>query len=94
MSPEGPVKRTTARRASRRDGGAAPEPETAQRPEPERRYVDVDPWAMLLEQLMVVPEERPAEGESGGGHEGEREPAGATRRPTKPGKRGRSSRTS
>ena len=94
MSPEKPAKRTTARRASRRDGSAAPEPETARRPEPERRYVDVDPWAMLLEQLMVTPEERPAEGESGGGDEGERKPAEATRRSTKPDKRGRSSPTS
>jgi hypothetical protein len=28
---------------------------------PERRFVDVDPWAVLLEQLMEVPEEEPAE---------------------------------
>jgi len=27
---------------------------------PERQYVDIDPWAMLLEQLMEVPEEEPA----------------------------------
>jgi hypothetical protein len=36
MSLVKPVKR---RRASRRDGGVAPEPETTLRPEPERRYV-------------------------------------------------------
>src|SRR5689334_11875189 len=76
MSPEKSVKRTAVRRASGRDGGAAPEPATAQGPEPERRYVDVDPWAMLLEQLMEMPEERPAEDE--------RKPAEATRRPTGP----------
>jgi hypothetical protein len=58
MSLEKPVKR---RRASRRDGGVVPEPGTTRRPEPERRYVDVDPWAVLLEQLMEVPEEQPAE---------------------------------
>jgi hypothetical protein len=29
-------------------------------PAPERRFVDIDPWAMLLEQLMEVPEEEPA----------------------------------
>jgi hypothetical protein len=58
MSLEKPVKR---RRASRRDGGAAPELGMARQPEPERRYVDVDPWAVLLEQLMEVPEEQPAE---------------------------------
>jgi hypothetical protein len=61
MSPGKPVKRTTARRAPRRNGGPTPKPETTQQPEPERRYVDVDPWAMLLEQLMEMPEEQPAE---------------------------------
>ena len=40
-----------------RDGGTATEIDTTPQPAPERRYVDVDPWAMLLEQLMVVPEE-------------------------------------
>ena len=60
MSPGKTVKRTTVRRAPRRNGGAAPKPETTQQPEPERRYVDVDPWAVLLEQLMEVPEEQPA----------------------------------
>src|SRR5690349_20152390 len=89
MSPEKAAKRAKAGRTSRRGGGAAPERETARRPETDRRYVDVDPWAMLLEQLMVVPEERPAEGGSADGPEGEREPAEATRRPAKPGKRGR-----
>ena len=41
--------------SSYRDGGTVTEIDTT----PERRYVDVDPWAMLLEQLMVVPEEEP-----------------------------------
>ena len=96
MSPEKAVKRTAARRGSGRDGGTAPEPRTAQGPEPgpEHRYVDVDPWAMLLEQLMVMPEERPVEDESADGHEGEPKPAEAPRRPAKPGKRERSSRAS
>ena len=84
MSPEKAMKRATAGRTSRRGSGAGPERETTRRPEPERRYVDVDPWAMLLEQLMEMPEERPAEDE--------RKPAEATRRPTKSGKRERSSR--
>ena len=30
----------------------------------ERRFVDIDPWAVLLEQLMEVPEEEPAGRES------------------------------
>lgn len=51
--------------------------------------VDVDPWGSFFEKFW----EQAAEGESGG-HEGERKPAEATGRPTKPGRRGRSSRTS
>ncbi len=61
MSPEKTMKRTTARRASRRSGSAVPEPVRTRRPEPECRYVDVDPWAVLLEQLMEMPKEQPAE---------------------------------
>ena len=34
---------------------------TTQQPTPEHRFVDVDPWAMLLEGLMTTPEEEPAE---------------------------------
>jgi hypothetical protein len=34
--------------------------ETSLAPTAERRYVDVDPWAMLLEGLMEMPEEEPA----------------------------------
>jgi hypothetical protein len=46
-------------RAAARHGGTVPEAETPPRSAPERRYVDVDPWAMLLEQLMETPEEEP-----------------------------------
>ena len=37
-------------------------PATSAMPPPsqERRFVDIDPWAVLLEQLMEVPEEEPA----------------------------------
>ena len=42
-----------------RDGGTVPKAETPPRSAPERRYVDVDPWAMLLEGLMETPEEEP-----------------------------------
>ena len=42
-----------------RDGGTATEIDTTPQPAPERRYVDVDPWAMLLEGLMETPEEEP-----------------------------------
>ena len=61
MAPEKAAKRKAARLASKCDGSARPEPETTRRQEPERRLVDVDPWAVLLEQLMEVPEEQPAE---------------------------------
>ena len=44
-----------------RDGGTATEIDTTPQPAPGRRYVDVDPWAMLLEGLMETPEEGPGE---------------------------------
>jgi hypothetical protein len=34
---------------------------------PERQFVDIDPWAVLLEQLMEVPEEEPVERKGGKG---------------------------
>ena len=36
-------------------------PHAAQPQTREHRFVDIDPWAVLLEQLMEVPEEQPAE---------------------------------
>jgi hypothetical protein len=36
-----------------------PEAGTTQ-PPPERQFVDIDPWAVLLEQLTEIPEEEPA----------------------------------
>ena len=59
MASERPVRRVTGRRGSGREGSVVPEPETTK--EPERRYVDIDPWAMLLEGLMETPEEEPVE---------------------------------
>ena len=56
-----------ARRSGRRVKGGATAPETAKAPERERTFVDIDPWAMLLEQLMEVPEEAPAERKGGKG---------------------------
>ena len=52
-------KKVAKHRTAGRDGGTVPEAETPPQPVPERRYVDVDPWAMLLEGLMEVPEEEP-----------------------------------
>ena len=44
----------------------APAPDATRQPDRERRLVDVDPWAILLEQLMEVPEESaPAERKRG-----------------------------
>ena len=63
------AKRTTSggagKRRARRTGVEAPAPETTRLPERERRFVDVDPWALLAEQLTEVPEEQPA-GRKGG----------------------------
>ena len=47
----------TGKRRARRTGVEAPAPE--------RGFVDVDPWALLLEQLTELPEEQPA-GRKGG----------------------------
>jgi hypothetical protein len=48
-------------KAAGRDGRAVPEAEMEPQSAPERRYVDIDPWAMLLEGLMETPEEEPVE---------------------------------
>ena len=53
-------KKVAASTGPRDATATVPEIDTTPQPTPERRYVDVDPWAMLLEQLMVVPEEEPA----------------------------------
>ena len=63
MAAERSTRRTTGKRALRRDGSAASEPEATQQPKPEHRFVDIDPWAVLLEQLMELPAERTATSE-------------------------------
>ena len=55
----------TGKRRVRRTGAETPAANAARPPDRERRFVDVDPWAVLLEQLMVAPEEEPA-GRKGG----------------------------
>jgi hypothetical protein len=40
-------------------------PDAARQPNRERRLVDVDPWAVLLEQLMEVPDENAPAGREG-----------------------------
>ena len=55
---------TGGRRGARRT--AAETPSTARQADGERRPVDIDPWAVLLERLTEVPEEGvPAESEGG-----------------------------
>jgi hypothetical protein len=56
---------STGKRKVRRTGTETPAPNAAQPPDRERRFVDVDPWALLLEQLMDVQEDEPA-GRKGG----------------------------
>ncbi len=55
----------TRKRRARRTGAGAPAANVARTPDRERRFVDVDPWALLLEHLMEVSEEdAPAERKS------------------------------
>ena len=56
---------STGKRKARLTGAGTPALDAARPPDRERRFVDVDPWAVLLEQLMGVPEEEPA-GRKGG----------------------------
>jgi hypothetical protein len=53
------TERPTRARAGKRvaKSGAAREAEAAPPVAPERRFVDIDPWAVLLEQLMEAPDE-------------------------------------
>ena len=55
----------TGKPKARRTRARTPAPNAAQQPSQERRFVDVDPWAVLLEQLMTTPEEEPAERKHG-----------------------------
>jgi hypothetical protein len=57
------AERPTRARAGKR--AKACEAETTPPAAPERRFVDIDPWAVLLEGLMATPEEEPA-GSKGG----------------------------
>src|SRR3954471_18432073 len=59
----------TGKRRARRTGAESPASTTTQRPDGERRLVDIDPWAVLLEQLMEVPEEGVPAGRKGGKRE-------------------------
>jgi hypothetical protein len=61
MTAEKPARRTSGKRGSAGKVGNAPAPGMAKQPGQERRYVDIDPWAMLLEGLMDMPEEVPPE---------------------------------
>src|SRR4051794_34904285 len=56
---------STGKRKARLTGAGTPALDATRPPDRERRFVDVDPWAVLLEQLMVAPEEEPA-GRKGG----------------------------
>jgi hypothetical protein len=47
----------TRKRKGRQAEPAAPDPGTTPRAGHEPRLVDVDPWAVLLERLMEVPDE-------------------------------------
>ena len=63
MTAERPRGARVGKRAPKR--GSAREAEAAPPAAPERRFIDIDPWAVLLEQLMEVPEEEPADRKGG-----------------------------
>ena len=63
MAAEKPTKARAGKRVAKR--GAARGAEAAPPAAPERRFIGIDPWAVLLEQLMEVPEEEPAERKGG-----------------------------
>jgi hypothetical protein len=68
MAPKRPTASgTDGKRRARRTGAKTPASNTTRPPDRERRMVDVDPWAMLLEQLMEVPEEERDERKGGKG---------------------------
>ena len=58
---------TGGRRGARRT--AVETPSTARQADGERRPVDIDPWAVLLERLTEVPEEGVPAGRKGGKRE-------------------------
>ncbi len=51
--------RAAGKRQLRRTRAGIPTLTAAQPPNRERRFVDVDPWPVLLEQLTEMPEEEP-----------------------------------
>ena len=68
MTADKPRQPGARRRKGRQVEPAAPDPGTTPRAGYEPRLVDVDPWAMMLEQLLEVPDEadqserKPSEG--------------------------------
>ena len=65
MTAKRPTADGTGGKKARRIRTDAPTPDATRQPDRERRLVDVDPWAMLLEGLMNMPEEEPAERKRG-----------------------------
>ena len=60
MTAEQPTRRKTGKRDARSKADELPAAERTQPLRQEHRFVDVDPWALMLEQLMETPEEKPA----------------------------------
>jgi hypothetical protein len=57
MASKRPAQGSDGKRKRRRAEIGTPNLDAAQQSRGERSFVDVDPWAMLLEQLMEVPDE-------------------------------------
>src|SRR3954454_21131835 len=68
-----PTRARAGKRAAKR--GTVREAEATPPAAPERRFVDIDPWAVLLEGLMNMPEEEPAERKGGKREKGGGPPA-------------------
>ncbi len=59
MTGKRPARRTTGEGSSEPETGGVPTSENTPRTDQEHRFGDIDPWTVLLEQLMEVPGEEP-----------------------------------
>jgi hypothetical protein len=61
MAAEQSTRRKTGKRDARPKADDLSAAKITPQARQEHRFVDVDPWALMLEQLMEMPEEEPAE---------------------------------
>ena len=63
MPPKHSARASPRKNKAPRTRAGVPGPHAAQQPDQERRFVDIDPWAVLLERLLEMPEEGDAASE-------------------------------